>query len=48
MQTKIGIVKLLRNYRLSVCSKTPIPLKFLPSGNVLSPLNGMWLTIENL
>lgn len=48
MQTKIGIVKLLRNYRLSVCNKTSIPMKFLPSGNVLSPLNGMWLTVENV
>jgi cytochrome P450 family 6 len=46
MQTKIGIVKLLQNYRFSTCKKTTIPMKFVPSGNVLTPMNGMWLTIE--
>lgn len=48
MQTKVAIVKLLRNYRFSPSGKTLIPMKFAPSEAFQSPVGGMWLRIEKI
>lgn len=48
MQTKIALVKLIKTYKLSPCSKSPIPMKFIPSSAFQNPMGGMWLNIENL
>jgi cytochrome P450 family 6 len=48
MQTKLGIAKLLQNFKLSPCSKTPIPMKLSPRGQVQSPEGGMWLKVEKI
>ncbi|KAL7026334.1 hypothetical protein ACKWTF_013867 [Chironomus riparius] len=47
MQAKIGLIKLLRNFKFLVCSKTLIPMKFAPNSGFQSPLGGMWLKIES-
>lgn len=48
MQTKIALVKLLREYRFSSCPKTTIPMAFEPSAAFQSPVGGMWLTVESI
>jgi hypothetical protein len=48
MQTKIGIVNLLKNYKLSPCSKTVIPMKIVPTAAFQCPVDGMWLKLEKI
>jgi cytochrome P450 family 6 len=48
MQTKLGIVKLLKNFKLSICNKTLDPFEFNPTGLLQSPKGGMWLKLENV
>ncbi|KAG5667307.1 hypothetical protein PVAND_015293 [Polypedilum vanderplanki] len=48
LQTKIGLIKLLRNFRILPCSKTIIPMKFSPNAQFQSPLGGMWLKLEKI
>lgn len=48
MQSKIGIVKLLLNYELSICDKSTIPMKFNPSQAFLAPIDGMWLNVKKI
>jgi hypothetical protein len=48
MQTKIGIVKLLMNFKILPCSKTIVPMKFSPTAAFQSPEGGMWLKLERL
>lgn len=48
MQTRIGLATLLHNFKLSPSEKTLIPMKFQPSGPVLSPAGGMFLRIEEV
>lgn len=48
MQTQIGLITLLKNYRFEVCSKTQIPMKFSETNPILSPEDGLHLKIEKL
>ena len=48
MQVKLGILKLINNYEFTVCHKTTIPMKFVPSSPFLAPVNGMWLTVKRI
>ncbi|CAO1432966.1 unnamed protein product [Diamesa hyperborea] len=48
MQSKIGLVKLLTNYKFTICEKSPVPMKFNPSTPFIAPLNGMFLKLESL
>ncbi|KAG5667306.1 hypothetical protein PVAND_015292 [Polypedilum vanderplanki] len=48
MQSKIGIVNLIKNFRILPCSKTIIPMKFSPTAAFQSPVGGMWLKFEKL
>ena len=48
MQSKIGIAKLIMAYEFSVCAKTTIPMKFIPSQPFLTPADGMWLNLKAL
>jgi cytochrome P450 family 6 len=48
MQTKIGLVKLLMNYKILTCSKTIIPMKYIPNASFQSPVGGMWLKLEKI
>lgn len=48
MQSKIGIAKLIMAYEFSVCEKTTIPMKFIPSQPFLTPTDGMWLNLKVL
>jgi cytochrome P450 family 6 len=48
MQTKIGLVKLVKNFRILPCSKTLIPMKYSPSASFQCPAGGMWLKLEKI
>lgn len=46
MQTRIGIISLLRDFKFSTCNGTPIPMVFGPSPIVLSSKDCIYLRIE--
>lgn len=48
MQAKLGIVKILMNFKLSPCDKTAIPMKYKPSSPSMAPLGGVWLKVEKI
>ena len=48
LQVKIGLVKLLTNFDISVCHKTTIPMRFKPAAPFIAPIDGMTLKIRQL
>jgi hypothetical protein len=48
MQTKLGIIKLLQNFKLHPTEKTPIPMKYKPGTGFMAPEGGMWLRLEEI
>lgn len=48
MQSKIAVVKTLRNYKITTNDKTPIPIKFIPSAPFLAAVGGMWLSLKKI
>lgn len=48
MQTKIALIKLLTSFKLSLSSRTTIPMKFDPKSLILAPHDDMWLNVEKL
>ncbi|CAD7079517.1 unnamed protein product [Hermetia illucens] len=48
MQSRIGLITLLKNYRFNPCAKTSIPMVFKDENPSLSPKFGMYLKIEKL
>ncbi|CAD7079491.1 unnamed protein product [Hermetia illucens] len=48
MQSRIGLVTLLKNYRFKPCEKTTIPMEFSEINPLLSPKYGMHLLVEKV
>ncbi|CAD7079480.1 unnamed protein product [Hermetia illucens] len=48
MQSRIGLIMLLKNYRISLSPKSPFPLLFTSKSFLLSPEGGMYLDIEKI
>lgn len=48
MQTRVGLITLLKNYRFEIASETLIPMKFDPKSFFLSPIGGMNLKISEV
>ncbi|XP_053680064.1 uncharacterized protein LOC128730995 [Anopheles nili] len=48
MQTKVGLITLLRQFRFSSSEKTPERIKFMPNVFVLTPDTGNFLYVEKL
>lgn len=50
LQTKLGLVCLLRNYRLALNKKTPLPIEFdkNPGVSVLSVRGDVWLDVSKV
>ncbi|XP_024867536.1 probable cytochrome P450 6a13 [Temnothorax curvispinosus] len=44
-QSKVGLVKILRNYKVETCEKTPIPYVNDPKARILAPKGGLHLKI---
>lgn len=47
-QTKIGLVKIIRKYKVEICDKTLIPYKFNSFSHFLMPLTGLYLIITKV
>ena len=47
-QTKVGIITVLKNYRLDICDKTTIPYKSNKRRFLLGPADGIYLKFTNL
>lgn len=45
IQTKVGIVTLVANYKVELSEKTAIPLEFEPTSLTLTSKSGIWLKI---
>ncbi|XP_065369500.1 probable cytochrome P450 6a21 [Calliphora vicina] len=48
MQTRVGLIYLLRNFRFSVCDKTEVPLEWNKKSFILSSKNGIILKVEKV
>lgn len=48
MQTRIGLVTLLKNFEFSLCDRTIRPIRFAPGNLVLSIEHDLWLNVKNL
>ena len=46
MQTRLGLAMIIKNFLISPSKNTPIPMKLDPTGQLLSPLGGMYLNIK--
>lgn len=46
MQSRIGLITLLRNFEFSVCSKTTQSIEFTSSSVLLSPKDGIYLKLK--
>lgn len=46
MQARIGLVTLLNNFEVSLCSKTAIPLVYEPKPLILTPKGGIYLKFK--
>ncbi|KAF7395383.1 hypothetical protein HZH68_009433 [Vespula germanica] len=47
-QSKVGLIKILRKFKVETCEKTPIPYINHPNAFILSPLNGMHLKLKKI
>ena len=47
-QTKVGLIKIIQNYRVEVCDKTPIPYMNDPKSLLLSPTKDIFLKFSKL
>lgn len=47
-QTKMGLVKIIQNYRVDVCDKTPIPYVNSPKSELLAPATGLYLKFSKV
>jgi len=48
MQAKLGLIKLLRNFRILPSDRTPVPMKYSPNASLQSPDGGLWLKIQKV
>lgn len=47
-QVKLGLIMILRNYKVEVCEKTMIPYQFDPNLFLLGPKGGIYLKITKV
>lgn len=48
MQTKVALIKLLSDFKVSPSPQTMIPMRYDSKSLILAPENGMWLKVEKL
>ncbi|XP_035741324.1 uncharacterized protein LOC118450049 [Vespa mandarinia] len=48
LESKYGLVQILRKYRVSPCEKTLIPIRLDPKGLTITALGGLYLNISEL
>lgn len=48
MQTRFGLISLLKNFRVEHCDKTPKTVKFSPTSQLIALEGGVWLKLIDL
>ena len=48
LQSKLGIIKILKDYEVSSCEKTKIPMVLDPKGLTTTALGGLYLNIRKI
>ncbi|XP_030388364.1 cytochrome P450 6a2 [Scaptodrosophila lebanonensis] len=48
MQARIGLARLIQNFKFSVCEKTDIPLTYDPKSFVMGTVGGIYLRVERV
>lgn len=48
IQTKLGLIALLRNYRVECCEQTEIPIILDKKNFLIAPKNGIYLKLKTL
>jgi cytochrome P450 family 6 len=48
LQSKIGLVTLLKNYKIKLSPKTRIPLTLHKKGFIIMAEGGVWLDVEKI
>lgn len=48
LEMRIALVKLLQQFEFTACSRTSIPMKYVPRKIVLSSVNGVWLRVDKI
>lgn len=46
MQIKIGLITLLKNFKIKISEKTETPLKLDAKSFITSPNGGVWIDLE--
>lgn len=46
LQVKLAIVRVLANFKVSTCAKTPVELVADPKQSSTQPIGGFWLKLE--
>lgn len=48
MQVRLGLITLLRHYKITTCEKTNLNIKFKPAAAIMLMDGGCWLKVENV
>lgn len=48
MQTRIGLISMLNNFKFNPTDKTPTVIEYNPSTPIITAKGGVWLQVENL
>lgn len=48
LQTRLGMVTILRNFRVTLNSKTIHPIRLDPKDVTMCPMGGIWLDSERI
>lgn len=48
LQIKLGVVHLIKNYRITLNNKTRVPFQFSPVSLLLDPIGGIWLDFKKI
>lgn len=48
LQTKVGLITLLRNHKVTLSEKTPLPLHLEPTAIIMTSTSDIWLNITKI
>lgn len=48
MQSKLGLISLIKNHRLTLNERTRVPLRIAATTFVQSPADGVWIHFEKV
>lgn len=48
MQAKVGIISMVHNFRMTISSKTDLPIKMDPTKFFIGTVGGLWIDMEEI